>query len=373
MRVNPGPCALSLVLCSLVIGCGDSSKSNEGAAIGGTANAGGGEATGGSGSDATGGTGPGAVSAKCSNLPPARGGGGIAKPTGTAGNLRVVDWAGYTGAVSFTFDDQSESQMAAYPTLNALGVKYTFYVVSGWGLTKPNLVQAAKDGHEIGNHTSTHSQSTITDTAIDDCTSEIQAKLGVTPYTFAAPYGTNGSAGWEQYAKSRFIIDRGITNGLMKPNDSINQWNLLCYIPPEEASASTMQQQILAAQTGGGWKVVLVHGFTTHSDGAWQPVAVPEFTATVEYAKSLGDLWIDTVRNIGSYWVGQKLVTKATPTTTGSDTVYSWEWPDFYPPESCVRVTVDGGTLLQNGAPLQWDEHGYYEVSLNAGSLTLSP
>jgi peptidoglycan/xylan/chitin deacetylase (PgdA/CDA1 family) len=308
----------------------------------------------------------------CNNLPAPISAAGVAKPAGTAGNLQVINWAGYTGAVSFTFDDQSTSQMVAYPTLNALGVKYTFYVVSGWGLTNANLAQAVADGHEIGNHTSTHS-TTITESAIDDATAAIQQKFGVTPYTFAAPNGTNGASGWEQYAKTRFIIDRGVSNGLMKPNDSTDQWNTPCYLPPKAQTAENMEKEILAAQTGGGWKIVLVHGFSDTSDSSYNPVALADFTATVQYAKDLGNLWLDKVMNIGAYWVGQKLVTKATPTASGSDQVYTWTWPSFYPPNSCVRVTVDGGTLKQNGTELQWDEHGYYEVSLNAGSLTLSP
>ena len=37
-----------------------------------------------------------------------------------------------------------------------------------------------------------------------------------------------------------------------------------------------------------------------------------------------------------------------------------------------VRVTTNGGTLKQGSTILPWDDHGYYEVSLDAGSLTLS-
>jgi len=29
--------------------------------------------------------------------------------------------------------------------------------------------------------------------------------------------------------------------------------------------------------------------------------------------------------------------------------------------------------VKQGGIPLPWDEHGYYEISLAAGSLTISP
>ena len=50
-----------------------------------------------------------------------------------------------------------------------------------------------------------------------------------------------------------------------------------------------------------------------------------------------------------------------------------WTLPDHFPTGRYLRVTVDGGTLSQRGRPLIWDSHGYYEVELDADSLTLTP
>ena len=38
-------------------------------------------------------------------------------------------------------------------------------------------------------------------------------------------------------------------------------------------------------------------------------------------------------------------------------------------------MKVDGGSLTQGigSPPLVWDEHGYYEIALDAGTLTLAP
>ena len=36
-------------------------------------------------------------------------------------------------------------------------------------------------------------------------------------------------------------------------------------------------------------------------------------------------------------------------------------------------MKVDGGTLTQSGRTLPWDDHGYYEIALDPGTLTLSP
>jgi len=48
-------------------------------------------------------------------------------------------------------------------------------------------------------------------------------------------------------------------------------------------------------KSAGRWKIVLVHGFTDGTDGAYQPVSITEFSAGVTHAKSFGDVG-DTVR-----------------------------------------------------------------------------
>ena len=300
---------------------------------------------------------------------PAVGTSGAAKPSGTAGNLKVINWAGFKGAVSYTFDDANQTQIDNYPALNALGVHMTFYLITGKN-TMSNAVwpQAVKDGHELGNHTQSHAQ-TGTAADIDAATAYIKQHFGVTPYTMAAPYG---DASYEPLAKTRFFVNRGVANNLVKPNDTTDPWNLPCYIPPTAALASAFNSQIDTAESGGGWRIVLVHGFGT-SDGSYQPVDIAEFTASVTHAKSFGDMWIDSVADVGAYWVGQKLLSSTTASASASGSTWTWTLPSNFPPGKCLRVTVDGGTLKQGGNTLAWDSHGYYEISLDAGSLTLSP
>ncbi|MGC4087155.1 MAG: polysaccharide deacetylase family protein [Polyangiaceae bacterium] len=338
-------------------------NASQGGASGGAVNRGGATAAGGTSSGGTTG------SAGVSDLPKA-GSTGVARPSGTAGNLKVLDWAGFKGAVSYTFDDTNSSQIAHYKELQALGVRMTFYLITG--KTEANdatWTQAVKDGHELGNHTKSH-QSVATAADIDAATDFIKSKFGVTVWTMAAP---NGDASYQSFAKTRFLINRGVANGLIAPNDSSDPYNLYCYIPPSGAAASAFNTQIDGARTGNKWRVVLVHGFSGGTDGAYQPVAIGEFTSSVTYAKSTGELWIDSVVNVASYWRGQKAFTSVTPTTSGADKVYSWTLPEHFPPGKYLRVKVDGGTLKQGGNALPWDDHGYYEVALSGGPLTLSP
>jgi peptidoglycan/xylan/chitin deacetylase (PgdA/CDA1 family) len=300
-----------------------------------------------------------------------------AKPTGAVGGLKVLNWAGFKAAVSYNFDDANSSQLSNYTTLEALGVHYTFYL---WGArvagSKTQWVQATKDGHEMANHTQDHSDSTLSggmgQSDVDQCDSTIQSNLGVTAYTFAEP---NGTAGWEAPAMTHHFLSRGVSDGLMMPGDetSTPPNNIHCYIPPTSAPTSSFNTEIDGALNGGGWRVILVHGFTGGSDGAYQPVDINQYTAGVTYAKGKTNLWIDTMVNVGAYWRGQNAFNKATMTTSGSSTTYKWTLPANFPPGKYLRVTVTGGNITQNGTTLQWDSHGYYEISLDAGSLTLGP
>lgn len=294
---------------------------------------------------------------------------GVAKPSGTAGNLKVVDWAGFKGAVTYTFDDANSSQISNYAALQALGVHMTFYLQTGKSEASNAIwTQALHDGHELGNHTKSHAQ-TASAEDIDAAQQFIKDKFGVTAWTMAAPYG---DASYVTAAKGKFIINRGVSNSLIAPNGNSDPYNLPCYIPPQDATASAFNEQIDSAQSGGGWRVVLVHGFTGGSDSAYQPVSIDEFTAGVEHAKSLGNMWIDSMVNVGSYWLGQKLVSATQATSSGSEQTYTWTLPSVFPPGKCLRVTVDGGTVKQGGKTLSWDSHGYYEISLDAGSLTIT-
>ena len=102
-------------------------------------------------------------------------------------------------------------------------------------------------------------------------------------------------------------------------------------------------------------------------------VDIDEILYSIKYAKAKGDVWVDSFVNVGAYWVGRKMFNDLTPAVSGDDTVWTWTLPDHYPSGKYLRVTVDGGTLSQDGTALTWDSHGFYEVSLDAGNLTLSP
>lgn len=90
-------------------------------------------------------------------------------------NLKEL-WAPFAGAVSLTFDDGRQSQLdEAIPAMDRLGIKGTFYLNpagAGWDRNRAAWQAAAARGHEIGNHTLSHS-----------CSSNISGSGGVEEMT----------------------------------------------------------------------------------------------------------------------------------------------------------------------------------------------
>ncbi len=94
------------------------------------------------------------------DFPTPPGAANVPRPSGAPGNLKVLDWAGFTSAVSYTFDDGQPSQIEHYDDLAATGVRLTFFINSAGASWEADFVstfsRAVRDGHEIGNHTVHH-------------------------------------------------------------------------------------------------------------------------------------------------------------------------------------------------------------------------
>jgi len=357
-------------------GGGGSAGSGGGAAGRGGATGGSGGASGGRGGSAgtgTAGSGSGGSTPPGpSGLPVPPGASDMPKPTGTPGTVTVVNWAGYKAAVTYSFDDDNDSQISNYNMLQAAGGQYTFYLWTGRSQATNQVWKTAKaDGHEIGNHTKSHDsngQCNATDVMAGG--TFIQSTFGSPAQTFAAP---NGSTCFKSPASQFYFINRGVSPASpVLPNGNSDPLNLNCYIPATGQAASVFNGNIDTAKSMGGWVIYVVHGFSS-SDGSYQPVDIGAMTTAIKYAKMQGDVWVGSMVNVAAYWLGGKAFMAAMTATSGSDKTYTWTLPAHFPPGHYIRVKPSGGTLKQKGVELPWNGHGYYEVALDDLSLTVSP
>jgi hypothetical protein len=345
-------------------GTGTGTKTETGG-TGGRTSGGGATSSGGMGGGGTTSVGGTPVPSAC-GLPPGPNS-GVAKPSGSGTKLDVLPWAGFKAATSFSLDDGNTSQIQNYNTLNGMGVKLTFYLVTGWSNTNDAIwKQAIKDGHEIGNHTQSHSCGTASQGE-----SDIKSKFGVTAYTLAAPNGDTSCG--SSVDSLNLLLNRGVNGGTISftADDSSIAKNLPTNLPASGASASALTGAIDGAYNKGEWQTFCIHGFT--GDGnAYQPIPLSSLTDAVKTEKQKKDLWIDTMQAVGAYWRAGRAFAKATKTTSGGDTSWKWTVGKNMPPNTCLRVKPDGGVVKQNGVAVPWDDHGYYEISFNAGEVTLS-
>jgi peptidoglycan/xylan/chitin deacetylase (PgdA/CDA1 family) len=355
-----------------------SAQSGLDAAAGAAGNAGAGGAAGGNGSG-------GAAVGEPSGLPVPPGPGNLPRPTGAPGNLNVLNWAGFQAAVTYTFDDAQPSQIEHYADLQATRARLTFYITSGnSGATSgfdTTFTQAVADGHEIGNHTVHHCHANLSgcstgsatsiDGELDDCTSYIAGHFGQPQvWTAASPYGDTG---YETPDKARFFLNRGVGSGLVAPVDNTDPFNLPCHAAVASETVDSFNTAIDGAHTAGRWLIFLVHTILPSTANWYAPIDISVVTGSIAHAQMMSDVWIDTMLNVGAYWRGQRSVATTTPTTAAGVQTWTWTLPAHFPARKFVRVTVDGGTLSQNGTAVPWDGHGYYEIALDAGSLTLGP
>jgi peptidoglycan/xylan/chitin deacetylase (PgdA/CDA1 family) len=304
-------------------------------------------------------------------------------PSGTGANLRVMPWAGFGSAVSYTFDDAQPSQIEHWEELKAAGARMTFYLnTSNTSAADFDATwqEAYELGSELGNHTVNHCHSDFSgctrhlptlEAELDQCTAYIEANLGQ-PVVWTAAYPF-GELGYKCPAQARFFLARGVGSGMIAPGDRTDPFNLPVYAARGGEEASVFNGRIDAASDGGKWLIFLFHSLLPTTNNWYAGVDIGSVTGSIEHAKSLETVWIDSVVNVGAYWLGQRVFEAATPETTADSTTWSWSLPRFFPRGHVLRVLVDGGQLAQDGQALDWDGHGYYEVALDSGNLTWSP
>ncbi|HWA74024.1 MAG TPA: polysaccharide deacetylase family protein [Polyangiaceae bacterium] len=312
-------------------------------------------------------------------------GASVARPSGSPGGLKVLDWAGFKSAVSYTLDDAQPSQIEHYAELAATGVRMTFFITSGNSGINPafnaTFTQAVADGHEMGNHTVHHCHADLTgcstattnslDTEIDGCTDYIVENFGQPAvWTAASPFG---DLGYNAPAEQRFLLNRGVSGGTIAANDATDPFNLPCHAAVEGETAAAFNRAIDNANTASSWLIFLIHTLGPTSNSWYAPIDISVVSNSVSHARELGQVWIDSMVNVGAYWRAQKLISTLSPTASGDERTWSWKLPEHFPPGKYLRVTVEGGTVSQGGKPVAWDPHGFYEIALDAGSLTLSP
>ena len=119
--------------------------------------------------------------------------------------------------------------------------------------------------------------------------------------------------------------------------------------------------------------IFLIHTISPTAANWYAPIDVSVITDSVAHAKSLGDVWIDSVANVGAYWRAQKVLSSVTPVAAGGAPGHGpGRCPRISRPTwSCASPSTAARRRRRRAAVL--GSARYYEIALDARSLTLSP
>ena len=229
-----------------------------------------------------------------------------------AGPVTTVPWNGYTGAVSFTYDDARDGQIPnLLPQLDSLKIKATFEIAArSVGTFIPRLnswLQVAKNGHELANHTYSHvSINTLSDAAIADTVRVMANYLrgldtSIQSVTFAYPNcNVPGTTSGKNGVNAENFIARGCGGATYAWGTQPSDWmNIQGLIVTNNVTTSATSE-LSSAKTNNTWASIIIHDVVNPPPDIYS--MTPANNLVILQAGVSNLLWIDTYSRIGSYY-----------------------------------------------------------------------
>lgn len=300
-----------------------------------------------------------------------------------SGPVTTVPWNGHTGAVSFTYDDARSSQIPnLLPQLDALKIKATFFIaVTGTGgdfeARKADWIQAAKNGHELANHTKSH-VNVPADPGAASIISEMAKYLRaldptVESLTFAYPNcNVNGKTG----IGAENFISRSCGQSTFAWPTQPSDWMSIPGLILTPTNVNTAVTLLNTAKSGNSWAVTIVHDVKENPDAY---SLTPADNKKMLDAAVANNLWIDTYQNIAAYYRAHFVMDAATESATGAGWTMQWTSPHPKMPKSVkLRVKLATATfgskftVQQQGVTIPAETDGSYVIDFMKLSLNVT-
>ncbi len=297
-----------------------------------------------------------------------------------SGPVTTVPWNGHTGAVSFTYDDARSSQIPnLLPQLDALKIKATFFIsATGTGgnfeARKTDWIQAAKNGHELANHTKSH-VNVPADPDASSIISEMAKYLRaldptVESLTFAYPNcNVNGKTG----ISSENFISRSCGQNNFAWASQPTDWMSVPGLILTPTNVNTAITMLNTAKSGNSWVSTIVHDVKEDPDSY---SLTPADNKKMIDAAVANNLWIDTYQNVAAYYRAHFVMDAATESLIDAGWGLTWTSPHPKMPKSVkLRVKLAAATfgskftVQQTGVTILPEADGSYVIDFMKLSL----
>ncbi len=241
-------------------------------------------------------------------------------------------WFGKKGAVVLTYDDALDVHLDnAIPMLDSLGLNATFYLTANADGSKNRIDDwrnAARRGHELGNHTLYHpcdganpDRTWITPEndlgkysnaeivrEIEMTNVFLEAIDGIKERTFAFTCGESetGDGSFVESISEKFVAMRGVRSELNK-HATMNYRNVNCYVV-DNGNADKMYDWVQKAISENALLVILFHGV---GGGHPSSIDLDKHNAFLRYLKENEEqLWVTTFIEAMKQSQGYKSIAK---------------------------------------------------------------
>jgi peptidoglycan/xylan/chitin deacetylase (PgdA/CDA1 family) len=282
-----------------------------------------------------------------------------------AAPVTTVPWNGYTGAVSFTYDDARPDQLPRLvPQLDSLGIKATFYIaVTGAGgnfeTRSADYIQLARQGHEITNHTYRHTNlQNATDALVDSAVSNMANYLRgldtvIQSVTFAYPNCNAPPTTGKTRISAQNFIARGCANTSYvwgsQPTDWMNIQALILTSSPN--NVNTAVTLLNTAKNQNRWASLIIHDVTPSPD---QYSLTPANNLQLLTTAIANGSWIDTYQNIAAYYRAHFTIDTAQAVQVGNLKRVQWVSPHAKMPRRVpLRVRLDAAVFGDSAVVVQ--------------------
>jgi peptidoglycan/xylan/chitin deacetylase (PgdA/CDA1 family) len=204
------------------------------------------------------------------------------------------------GMVTLSFDDAWASQYTnALPILQASGLPATFYLISSViqnnanfpGYMTPAMATTiANAGHEIADHTITHSDLTTLSSA--QVTNEITASrtylqnlTGKTITSLAYPYGSVNTTVKNLTKQAGYVSARGVDDSQLNTPSS-DKYNLFGQCVDSTVTLATIKASIDQAKANKQWYILCLHEIATTGDQ--YTISPSQLQQIITYIKQVG-------------------------------------------------------------------------------------
>jgi len=217
------------------------------------------------------------------------------------------------GIVSITFDDGSKSQYENGLRLSSqYGIKGTIFlntkhIGDDWRMGWDDVAAFHAAGWEIASHGYTHPHLTelsenMVIAELDQAIADIEEKIGITPVSFAAPFGDFNAAVLdlidERYA---YNMRAWSENNGRNPIDGVDALMIERLSIEQDTDPVFVCEQMEKAAQNNEWLVLMVHEVVEGEPSEYQ-VSTVVFEEVLACARELADQSLIQLKTISEWW-----------------------------------------------------------------------